>query len=52
VGKINPTLGPGEPLRFILPIAEELGMINPIGDWIFKEAASCSTRWKQSGPRS
>ncbi|HYD95275.1 MAG TPA: EAL domain-containing protein [Noviherbaspirillum sp.] len=42
----HPTLGPVEPSRFI-PIAEELGMINQIGDWVFKEAASCSKRWSE-----
>ena len=40
----HPSLGTVEPSRFI-PLAEESGMITEIGNWVFKEAASCSRRW-------
>ena len=40
----HPHIGTVSPSRFI-PLAEESGMINDIGNWVFKEAASCSQRW-------
>ena len=40
----HPRLGMIEPLRFI-SFAEEAGLINEIGDWVFREAARCSLRW-------
>ena len=40
----HPTLGAVEPAEFI-PLAEESGMINEIGDWVFRQAADCSVRW-------
>jgi diguanylate cyclase (GGDEF)-like protein/PAS domain S-box-containing protein len=41
----HPTLGWVEPAKFI-PIAEESGSINEIGDWVFEQAASCLRRWR------
>jgi diguanylate cyclase (GGDEF)-like protein/PAS domain S-box-containing protein len=46
----HPELGQVEPTQFI-PLAEECGLINEIGDWVFKEAVSWSDRWgAQFGP--
>ncbi|HVK93900.1 MAG TPA: EAL domain-containing protein [Noviherbaspirillum sp.] len=42
----HPMLGMIEPLRFI-PFAEECGVINEIGDWVFKEAAACAQQWSR-----
>ncbi len=40
----HPARGMVSPLKFI-PLAEETGLINPIGDWVFKEAAQWAKRW-------
>ncbi|MDB5765127.1 MAG: hypothetical protein JWQ21_4122 [Herminiimonas sp.] len=40
----HPRLGLVEPAQFIR-LAEESGLIHEIGDWVFKQAASCSQRW-------
>jgi len=40
----HPELGPVEPSEFI-PLAEESGLINEIGDWVFKDAVSWSAQW-------
>jgi diguanylate cyclase (GGDEF)-like protein/PAS domain S-box-containing protein len=40
----HPKLGVIEPQRFI-PFAEECGLINEIGDWVFCQAAACSRDW-------
>ena len=40
----HPKFGLVPPSQFI-PIAEESGLINDIGDWIFTEAVCCSQRW-------
>ncbi|SNT37515.1 PAS domain S-box-containing protein/diguanylate cyclase (GGDEF) domain-containing protein [Noviherbaspirillum humi] len=42
----HPRLGMIEPSRFI-PVAEESGMMGPIGDWVFREAATCAKRWSE-----
>ena len=42
----HPTQGPVAPAQFI-PLAEESGLINEIGDWVFRQAASCSQRWSE-----
>ena len=39
----HPALGSIAPSLFV-PIAEECGLINAIGNWIFQQAAACSTR--------
>lgn len=43
----HPTRGLINPAEFI-PIAEETGLINGIGNWIFQEAAAQTSRWRQS----
>jgi diguanylate cyclase (GGDEF)-like protein/PAS domain S-box-containing protein len=40
----HPRLGLVEPAQFI-PLAEETGLINQIGDWVFREAVACSRSW-------
>lgn len=40
----HPELGPVDPAEFI-PLAEESGLINEIGDWVFKDAVSWSEQW-------
>jgi diguanylate cyclase (GGDEF)-like protein/PAS domain S-box-containing protein len=42
----HPSRGDIPPCDFI-PIAEEYGLIDEIGDWVFKEAVQCSRRWSQ-----
>jgi diguanylate cyclase (GGDEF)-like protein/PAS domain S-box-containing protein len=37
---------PGE----FIPLAEETGMIVPIGDWVFREAARWASRWNRLVP--
>ncbi|WP_168204731.1 EAL domain-containing protein [Noviherbaspirillum sp. UKPF54] len=41
----HPALGLVPPAQFI-PIAEETGLINEIGDWVFRQAAGCSRQWQ------
>ncbi|HVK57055.1 MAG TPA: EAL domain-containing protein [Burkholderiales bacterium] len=40
----HPLRGSIDP-RLFIPFAEESGLINEIGDWVFKEAAACSQQW-------
>ncbi len=42
----HPTLGDISPTKFI-PIAEETGFINEIGDWVFETATDQICDWKQ-----
>lgn len=42
------TLGTVSPQEFI-PIAEQNGLIRPIGEWVMKEAARQAAQWEQEG---
>lgn len=42
----HPSLGMIGPMEFI-PLAEETGLINDIGDWVFRESANCAKRWNE-----
>ncbi|HEY6093849.1 MAG TPA: EAL domain-containing protein [Gallionellaceae bacterium] len=42
----HPELGMVSPLEFI-SLAEEVGLINEIGDWVFREAAGRAKRWSE-----
>jgi EAL domain-containing protein (putative c-di-GMP-specific phosphodiesterase class I) len=44
----NPELGEIVPARFI-PVAEDCGMIVPIGAWVMEEACRQAQSWRQTG---
>lgn len=45
---IRPEQGMVPPYEFI-PIAEETGLILPLGDWVLQEACSQSVKWEKQG---
>jgi diguanylate cyclase (GGDEF)-like protein len=45
----HPTLGNITPVEFI-PVAEETGLIIPLGNWILHAACSQTRHWQQSSP--
>jgi diguanylate cyclase (GGDEF)-like protein len=45
---VSPEMGPMSPADFI-PVAEETGMIAPIGAWALREACRQSMEWRQAG---
>jgi diguanylate cyclase (GGDEF)-like protein/PAS domain S-box-containing protein len=47
----DPELGSVEPSRFI-PIAEESGLILPLGDWVLSRTMQLLAEWQHSGLRS
>ncbi|MHB9130783.1 MAG: putative bifunctional diguanylate cyclase/phosphodiesterase [Armatimonadota bacterium] len=44
----HPEMGLVSPAQFI-PLAEETGLIEPIGEWVLHEACSQSMRWQHDG---
>ena len=45
---VHPEIGVINPEKF-LPIAEETGLIHPIGEWALREACKMNKRWQDAG---
>ncbi|CAM3508387.1 putative bifunctional diguanylate cyclase/phosphodiesterase [Paracidovorax anthurii] len=45
---IDPQEGPIPPDRFI-PVAEQTGIIGPLGEWVMREACRQAQRWREAG---
>ena len=45
----HPTLGSISPSEFV-PIAEESGLIVPMGEWVLRESCAALARWRQLDP--
>jgi len=46
----HPERGPVSPAEFI-PLAEEAGLIHPIGEWVVREALDRAARWQRLTPQ-
>jgi len=44
----HPTLGPISPSRFI-PLAEDSGLIVPMGEWALRQACTQAAEWRRAG---